>query len=97
MRTLFLSVLTGCLFTASAIAGPVGDAAKTGDAEEVGRLLAAGADANEENSMASPLHWAAMKGHSAVVKVLADNGARLNEQSSMLGAPLHAASRFGGK
>ena len=35
-----------------------------------------------------------MNGHADVVKVLAENGAELDAQSSMLGAPLHAASRF---
>lgn len=82
------------MFSATALAGPVSDAAKSGDTAEIERLLASGSDANEEDPMASPLHWAAMNGHAAAVKVLTENGADISAQSSMLGAPLHAASRF---
>jgi cytochrome c2 len=95
MRKTVLGFLLGLIVTSSAFAGPLGDAAKKGDLAEIERLLATGADANEDGAMASPLHWAAMKGHAGVVKLLAENGAQLNALSSMLGAPLHAASRFG--
>jgi len=78
----------------AAVAGPVGDAAKAGDIAEIERLLASGADANEDDALASPLHWAAMNGHEAAVATLVANGARLDAQSNMLGAPLHAAARF---
>lgn len=94
MRCIFQWLLAGLMLAVPASAGPVSDAAKKGDTAEVERLLASGANANEDDTMASPLHWAAMNGHAAAVKVLTDNGAELNAQSSMLGAPLHAASRF---
>lgn len=94
MRSFCLWTIVTLALSIPASAGPVSDAAKAGDAAEIKRLLSSGADANEEDPMASPLHWAAMNGHSEVVKVLANNGAELNAQSSMLGAPLHAASRF---
>ena len=90
----FVLTLMGLMLVLPALAGPMSDAAKKGDASEVERLLLAGTSANEDDAMASPLHWAAMKGHAAVVKLLAENGADVNAQSSMLGAPLHAASRF---
>ena len=94
MRSLILWMIAGLAFTIPVSAGPVSDAAKAGDAAEIEALLSSGADANEEDPMASPLHWAAMNGHTDAVNVLAKNGAELNAQSSMLGAPLHAASRF---
>ena len=94
MKHMFIWIFAGLMLAAPASAGPLGDAAKKGDTAEVERLLASGADANEEDPMASPLHWAAMNGHAPVIKILADSGAELNAQSSMLGAPLHAASRF---
>jgi cytochrome c len=94
MRTIFLWVLFWAMCSTAALAGPVSDAAKSGDTTEIERLLASGSDANEEDPMASPLHWAAMNGHAAVVTVLLENGADIDAQSSMLGAPLHAASRF---
>lgn len=94
MRLLTFATLVVFLVTSLASAGPIGDAAKNGDTAEIERLLAEGADANEDTPMASPLHWAAMNGHTDAVKILAANGADLEAQSSMLGAPLHAASRF---
>lgn len=94
LKSFLLGIGASLLIAMPASAGPVGDAAKSGDVAEIKRLLSAGGDANEEGTMASPLHWAAMNGHSDVVKVLAENGADLNAQSSMLGSPLHAASRF---
>jgi cytochrome c2 len=95
MPKLILSLLTGFMVTTSALAGPLGDAAKIGDVAEIEQLLASGLDANEADPVASPLHWAAMNGHAAAVKLLADNGGKLDAESSMLGAPLHAAARFG--
>jgi ankyrin repeat protein len=43
---------------------------KRGDSAEIERLMKSGADANEEDAMASPLHWAAMNGHVESVAVL---------------------------
>ncbi len=98
MRTYsFLSAAFLCagMVAVPAFAGPMNDAARNGDVNEIQRLLNAGADANEADLVASPLHWAAMKGHSAAVQLLAEHGAALDAQSNMLGTPLHAASRFG--
>lgn len=87
-------VILVLVFAAPAVAGPVADAAKRGDVEEIERQLASGADANEPDTHASPLHWAAANGHVAAVKVLATAGADLEAQSSMLGTPLIAAIRL---
>ncbi len=94
MKRVVLGALVGVIFAAPVLAGPLGNAAKKGDMSEIERLLAEGVDANEEDPIASPIHWAAMNGHAAAVTVLAENGAELEAQSSMLGAPLHAAARF---
>lgn len=75
-------------------AGPVSDAARKGDATEIKRLLSSGADANEVDPMATPLHWAAMNGHTEAVQVLVDSGANLDVPSKMLGMPLHVAVKF---
>lgn len=95
MRRFFSGALALLTFALPVQAGPVGDAAKSGDTAEIARLIGSGADLNEAEAMASPLHWAAMNGHASVVTLLAENGADLDASSSMLGAPLHAAARFG--
>lgn len=97
MHTILSSLTIALVFAVSAHAGPVGDAAKKGDIAGLEELMASGADANEEDAMASPLHWAAMNGHAEAVKFLAAHGALLDAQSDMLGTPLHAAAGFGHK
>jgi cytochrome c2 len=94
MRHLFIMFISSFTISAAAFAGPVADAAKKGDVAELERLLASGADANEPDGLASPLHWAAMNGHSDALILLVAEGANLDAQSNMLGTPLHAAARF---
>jgi ankyrin repeat protein len=77
MRNILYWIVVAVVFAASAHAGPVGDAAKKGDTAEIERLMASGADANEEDAMASPLHWAAMNGHDDAMKLLVEQGADL--------------------
>ena len=95
MRHLLSCALALLTCALPAQAGPVGDAAKSGDTAEIERLIASGADLNEADAMASPLHWAAMNGHASAVTLLTNHGADLDANSSMLGTPLHAAARFG--
>jgi cytochrome c2 len=95
MRNILSWFSIALILAASAHAGPVGDAAKKGDTAEIERLMKSGADANEEDAMASPLHWAAMNGHVEAVALLVAYGAALDAQSDMLGSPLHAAAGFG--
>jgi cytochrome c len=76
-------------------AGPLSDAAKTGDVEEITRLLDAGEDLAASDGLATPLHWAAFNGHAAAVVLLTSRGAKVEAQSNMLGTPLHAAARRG--
>ena len=90
-RTLLILIY---ILSAPSWAGPVGDAAKKGDVEEIERLLASGADPNEQDTLASPLHWAAANGHPDAVNAVASAGADLEAMSSMLGTPLIAAIRL---
>ena len=60
-------------------AGPIHDAAKAGDAEQVERLIAAGVDVNEKDiADKTPLHWAVDAGHMSVVQVLVAKGANVD-------------------
>ena len=77
-----LKVLIIVLITAAytpAFAGPIHDAAKSGDVATVEKLLAAGTDANERDAgFNTALHWASDKGQLDVVRVLVENGADIN-------------------
>jgi ankyrin repeat protein len=88
-----IAALAGLLFmSAPALAGPLHDAAKSGDATAVGKLLAAGADVNEMDAgFNTALHWAADKGHLAVIRVLAAKGADLNARDISDDTPLQRA------
>ena len=94
MRILIFALLSVISHAASSTAGPVADAARIGDVAELERLLDANADANESDSMVSPLHMAAMNGHEKAVELLTARGALLDAPSP-LGTPLHAAVQFG--
>ena len=73
-------------------AGPIHDAAKAGDAEQVKRLIEAGTDVNEKDvAFKTALHWAADAGHMAVVQVLVGKGADVNAKDLTDVTPLHLA------
>jgi cytochrome c2 len=72
-------------------ASPLSDAAKSGDAALVEKLLNDGADVNEADTFGTPLHFAALSGHADVVALLSLRGADLGAKSDLLGTPLHAA------
>lgn len=95
MRCLICKFVGVIILASTASAGPVGDAARSGNDAEVERLIQAGVDLNEEDALASPLHFAAMNGHESVVLLLAKAGAAVDAQSSMLGTPLHIAAQRG--
>src|SRR5438046_4534393 len=68
-------------------------AAERGDAQEVGRLLAAGADLNVTNRSGEvPLHLAAVSGSKDVAQLLIDRGADVNAQDRGGFTPLHMAA-----
>lgn len=74
---------------------PVADAAMRGDAEEVRRLLADGADVNaRQGDGMTALHWAALNRDADLARMLLDAGAEVGA-STRVGehTPLHVAAR----
>ncbi len=60
-------------------AGPIHDAAKAGDAQQVERLIAGGVDVDEKDiADKTALLWGADAGHLDVVQVLVAKGANVN-------------------
>lgn len=71
---------------------PIHYAAADGDAAEVSRLLAEGADAGEPDAARfTPLHFAAQEQHPAVVRVLVDAGADVKATDRWGNTPLWRA------
>ncbi|MEE8608829.1 MAG: ankyrin repeat domain-containing protein [Nitrospiraceae bacterium] len=88
------ATLAGLLFVSvpAALAGPLHDAAKSGDAATVGQLIAGGVDVDEKDAgFNTALHWAADKGHLEVIRVLAAKGADINDRDIGDWTPLHKA------
>jgi hypothetical protein len=72
------------------------EAAVIGNVAEVQRLVAAGADVNEQGEDGwRPLHYAAAKGHVETVKLLAQLGAELDVQNARGETPLEFSVRLG--
>ena len=70
------------------------EAVESGDVVEVRRLVAAGADVEEQRGEHGlrPLHWTADHGHVEVLRVLVELGA--NKAKTFTGlTPLHVAAR----
>ena len=79
------------------LAGPLHDAAKKGNIEQVKQLIAEGADVNQhDRRTGTALHWAATRGDAEVAKVLMVAGADVNAASKVDSeTPLHAAAFSG--
>lgn len=68
-------------------------AAKTGDAETLRRLIAAGANPNTaDEDGQTPLHIAAFEGHLGAVQALLDAGADVNARDAMQWTPIFKAA-----
>jgi ankyrin repeat protein len=68
------------------------EAAKTGNVEDVEKLIEEGADVNARGNIRStPLHYAAKKGNTAVVKILLQNYADVNLKNKKRYTALHYA------
>ncbi|TIS49124.1 ankyrin repeat domain-containing protein [Mesorhizobium sp.] len=90
MRELIGSVLI-CLSTlATAQAGPLHAAAKSGDLNAITAALDAGADIEEQEKGATPLFLAVRAGHAEAVELLIKRGADVNKESA-LGLPITVA------
>jgi len=78
-------------------AGPLHDAAKSGDIEAVKLALAAGEDIDESDFVTgAALHIAVLGNHTAAVDVLLENGADIEAESELNSSrPLHMAAGFG--
>lgn len=59
-------------------------------------LLAAGADPSPQNndSQATPLHYATFQGHTTTVQALIDGGADINAQDNQLATPLMMSTQL---
>ena len=77
----------------SAVAGPLGNAAKAGDVAELERLLNEGADVNE-SGLASPLFYAIQYNNSDAARLLIERGADVNKASTW-GTPIHEGAKRG--
>jgi ankyrin repeat protein len=93
MRLFLLAIATLIFPGHGLMAAPLGDAAKSGDAALVAKLLDEGADIDEAGTFGTALHWAALNDHAGIVALLAGRGADLSAQSDVLGTPLHAAAQ----
>lgn len=87
-----LVLASAWLVLSPALAGPIHEAAKAGDAAEVGRLIAAGTDVDENDvARKTALHWAAEKGQMDVAELLLAKGANVNAKDFTNWTPLHLA------
>ena len=74
----------------------LGQAAKHGDLETIGKFLSEGADiGGTYDNYLTPLQWAATMGQSKTAKLLADKGAEVNSMGNVGNTPLHFATFFG--
>jgi cytochrome c2 len=92
MRPFLLAIAILICLDQGLMASPLGDAAKTGNAVLVTKLLDEGAAIDEADKFGTALHWATINDHAEVVAVLASRGANLNTNSDLLGTPLHTAA-----
>lgn len=100
MRKLILRIclLLGIIGLASspALAGPLHDAVKAGDLDEVKHLIASGADVNAPDKFHNlPLYWAATRGHVAIAEELIAHGANINAKDRSGATALHVAASTG--
>jgi cytochrome c len=91
MRAGILWLAWFCLMPVTSQAAAIHDAAKKGDVAAISAALDAGADVNESDGLAAPLHYAVNRQHLDAAKLLIERGANVNAVSKLGGAPLMAA------
>ncbi len=96
-KTLQIAALSATmLFSVNGFAGPIHDAAISGNTAEVLRLIQAGADVNaQSNDGWTPLHFAAWKGKTETTIALIKAGADVNVQNKWGKTPLDYAKKKG--
>lgn len=91
----WLSIFVVSLGLATAVAaGPIHDAARSGDVPAIAAAIDAGADVNAGDGTATPLHYAVASGNEQAVKLLLANGAKVDARS-IWGPPLLVAALHG--
>jgi len=99
MRTVVMGIvvlLSTALLHVPAVAGPIHDAAKAGEAEQVERLIAAGAAVDEKDGFdKTALHLAAENGRTGVARILVAKGADVNAKDFQNSTPLLWAASEG--
>jgi uncharacterized protein len=84
------------LFTGSAFAGPLHDAAREGNLEKVRALIDEGAEIDEQSNRGeTPLILATLAGRKEVVELLIEKGADIDGRNAGGFTPLHAAAYAG--
>ncbi len=91
MRAGMLLLICFCLIPVTSQAAAIHDAAKKGDIAAIAAALDAGANVNESDGLAAPLHYAVNRQHFDAAKLLVERGADVNAVSKLGGAPLMAA------
>ena len=98
MKHLLLTTIAAVLLAATAFAGPIHTAAKTGDLAGVQAELDKGVDVNAKTSKGwTPLHYATQRGHKEVAELLIAAGADVNAKDDGGYTPLHYAAFNGHK
>lgn len=96
MRLFYIFVHIATFWVATALAGPLHDAAKSGDLEAVKGMLAQDRDlAAPDSSGEPPLLLAAIAGHADVTAFLLENGADIETRNKGGLTALHAAAYAG--
>jgi cytochrome c len=86
-----LLLICFCLIPVTSQAAAIHDAAKKGDIAAIAAALDAGANVNESDGLAAPLHYAVNRQHLDAAKLLIERGADVNAVSKIGGTPLMAA------
>ena len=96
-KLLIIGVTIG--LTIRTFAGPIHDAASSGDIKSVQEELDKGVDVNAKKIPFeyTPLHLAAWGGHKEIAELLIENGAKVDTKTDEARTPLHYAARFGHK
>lgn len=92
MRKFLFFILMVCFETTMSRAGPIHDAAKTGDVAAIMAALNAGTDVNAIDGGGTPLYYAVRRGHLAAAKLLIERGADVIVGSNYWGDVLTIAT-----
>jgi cytochrome c2 len=96
MTRLLLFAFVFAVSATHAVAGPLHNAARDGDVEQVGSLIASGEDVNKRNRMLGwPIHQAALNDYVGIAEMLIAAGADVNVEHKIFGTPLHTAAQKG--